>query len=754
VIYKLILNINLSSNQIFEIGIKDETAKEWQGSLLGIMTPMLLASCLVIALLTNAPLPSWRVSWANKFLGFFRKFKLEDAEHGVALYKKNQFGVGEPNFNLMALWLIGIPCFIQFFAYLKVILDYVEEHYYTDHASGKDDFGRDTSLHKMKLESVSYYAGWIGVFVLSFFLIPVSRHSVLLVAMNWSPVHALRIHIWAGYLSFLFITLHGLILVATWFMYLDGPIYKEFIPPAECWTGSFPEGSMCSHQVYNFTGLVAFVFFFILWASSLQWFRRKYYRVFYILHVIFGSLALLGSIWHFSFIALYFLPSTIYYLASTMPTLVQALASRFRGGVKITKVIAFQDADACVEVHVSTDIHSHSVLADNHPSKYIRLCVPKISLVWHPFTVYNHPKDPSTLRFLFRPIGPFTKELRSTLVATERPVTLIDGFYRGGDHCQEALQHDHVTIAAGGVGITPFISMVNSITSHLDSIKNDEVASVLQSVTLIWAVRERGLMEYVKSNYFEDMVIASKGISQFQLKFKIFYTGKDVMESKSLGDSSDTSEDVVEKDGDKTTDNDEKINHSESRPIEMKCDESAKGHIMELGRMMPARFSQMAWNLPLFAVFTATVWLGFHISFNPYMYSIASLKEMSEETWVTIYTILFFIATAIVTEAVVLLCRKNWPAPQPDSFVVTKNEHEGQDEEDLKHTEEFDKVFFLEERRPGTDDIFADAKLSSAPGVFMCGPQSLTSMIRSEARTENSLYGLTRYALYEEVFEM
>ena len=445
------------SLQIFVL-IKDQAVLDWKGTLLGFMTPILLASSLAALLLTNVPLPSWRFSWVNKCFARLRRFKIEDAEYGVALSKRNQFGVGPPNFDLMAFWLMVLPAIISYFGYISVSLEYARDPEYLEEGS---------SVKQSSIESASYLSGWAGTVVLSFFLIPVTRHSVLLVAMNWSPVHALRIHVQAGYLSYFFIFFHGFLLVISWFMFTEGPIYKEFIPGRECWTGPFPEESHCLHQFYNLSGLVAFTFMTVLLVSSLNWFRRKWYRIFYILHVSFGSLTLLASMWHFEFIALYLLPSLLYYFASTTPTLVQALASRYRGGVKILKVVTVDGTEDCLELHVSVDPTAHASLVDDHPSKFVKMCVPQISVVWHPFTVYGNPIDPTTLRILFRAVGPFTKQLYSRLLAPDRPVTMLDGFYRGGDHSQDALRHDHVSIVAGGVAITPFFSMIHTLLKLL-----------------------------------------------------------------------------------------------------------------------------------------------------------------------------------------------------------------------------------------------------------------------------------------------
>lgn len=94
-----------------------------------------------------------------------------DAEFGVALYKKNQFGVGQPDFNLMSFWLIFVPFLVVFTTYIKPYL-----------ADAVDEMG--VRVTETAVLYVSIAAGLAGTLYLSFFLIPVSRHSILLVAMN------------------------------------------------------------------------------------------------------------------------------------------------------------------------------------------------------------------------------------------------------------------------------------------------------------------------------------------------------------------------------------------------------------------------------------------------------------------------------------------------------------------------------------------------------------------------------------------
>ena len=753
--------------QIFDFfGVKDDEALGWSSDLVGFISPLLLVASISTLLVTNAILPPRRLSWINKVFAHVRKFPTNTAEHGVELYKKNQFAVGQPDFNLMAFWLVFLPGMLIFITPIHHIIDY---------ASDPEHRAVGETEKEAIVKRFSDYAGWAGTLLLSVFLIPVSRHSVLLVAMNWSPIHALRIHIWAGYLAFFLIFLHGILIVGVWFKWAPGAIYEEFIPSKECWSGMFPEGSRCSWQYYNFTGMIAFIFLNVVWVSSFNWFRRKWYRLFYILHVVCGTLALLGSIWHYEYIALYLLPSIVYYLASTMPTFVQAVASRFRGGVKILQVVVLDGAGDCLEIRVSIDPTAQAVLSSTHPSKYMKLCVPGISLVWHPFTVYNHPNDPTTLRMMFRPIGPFTKALRSSLVNPDkRPITLVDGFYRGSDHCQQALMcHDHVTIVAGGVAITPFISMIFAVLKEL-SLKTPEGSTskqeqpVLQSLTLIWSCRELGLLSFVKHNYLDDMSSLASTIKDFEVKIKIHYTGS---ENKSTAEGIDNDEALGTEENGREAICKHEVRHSGSHMYKkvdhqtisfivendaISNDVKGIGHALELARMMPARFSRMIWNLPYFAVYTSSLWLGFHFIFFNYD-SVSSVRDRSKEVYITVLVVAFFLGVGIIIEVSVLLFRKYWPAPRYDDFgIVSSSEINPKEEQfvanDIEKTSEMIQYYV---GRPSSEHMLADASQASAPGLFVCGPVGMVQLLHSAARIENSAFGcLTRYAIYEESFEM
>lgn len=86
----------------------------------------MILSCLCALLLTDHKLPVWRLVWINKIFACWRKHQVQEADYGHAVAKKNQFAVGDTNFNLQATWLL-VPQVIGFFAYIPLSVKWADE---------------------------------------------------------------------------------------------------------------------------------------------------------------------------------------------------------------------------------------------------------------------------------------------------------------------------------------------------------------------------------------------------------------------------------------------------------------------------------------------------------------------------------------------------------------------------------------------------------------------------------------------------
>jgi predicted ferric reductase len=109
-------------------------------------------------------------------------------------------------------------------------------------------------------------------------------------------------------------------------------------------------------------------------------------------------------------------------------------------------------------------------------SLYAKLCVPSFSYIWHPFSVVPSVERQSnnTVRILFRARGKFTNHLRDALMhynnsvclecSHDTPLLLFDGFYGGEiNRVKQAVDHDHIMMVAGGIGITFFLSFLPNL---------------------------------------------------------------------------------------------------------------------------------------------------------------------------------------------------------------------------------------------------------------------------------------------------
>ena len=219
------------------------------------------------------------------------------------------------------------------------------------------------------------------------------------------------------------------------------------------------------------------------------------------------------------------------------------------------------DGSDCVELTFSVDerIIPKSISTSGSSSSYrpksVKICVPSISLLWYPFTIIETEKSTGPVQFkiLFKKVGYFTTTILNRLKhhkeqrqqqqeADQRrirsidngnagecdifvsgngdddrekhtqlhlPLILVDGFYSGtSDWIANALNHDVVLIAAGGIGVTPFLTLLpmllkefsSSLYDDSDDNRNDKL-STLNTVSFLWCCRDEALIKHVIRSY-------------------------------------------------------------------------------------------------------------------------------------------------------------------------------------------------------------------------------------------------------------
>lgn len=737
---------------VSKITLKNMPIQDWFGidvlTLMG--APILVGMISHLLITSSAPLPIERLDWLYKI---FRSFRRID-ESGS---RKNQWGIGDNGFGAFFVFFLVIPLLLYFWA--AMYHSVMNDPYWLEEQGEPVPEGFD-------LYMISIYFGLVGSMAMSFFLIPVSRHNILLAVVGWSPFHALKLHILSGYLAYGAIALHGLTYLIYMFMGFgpDGHerVIDQIIPDAHCWVWKPSEElyEKCHTQWWNITGWIAFFFMTGLILTSLHWVRRKFYRVFYICHVVFGSLTILFSIMHFDYLVIFMFPSLIYYVASTTPVLVQALASRYRGGVKVTEVVSVKDSGGCLEVKLSTTISTDTVL-EKEGCLVVKMCVPSISLIWHPFTVYKRLDDECSVRFLMRPIGPFTTTLATRLVEMPRPIMILDGLYRGGERILEALGHDVVTIVSGGVAVTPFLSMIPVLLKSVAAVGSSEVT---KKIVLHWACREESLIKFVSQNYLEGFKRLASGYGQVIDFSVVIYHTTAATEIKQLEES-----DSEVRDDDQDIDTEEDISQNIDDILDKpprkndQEDESTTphafsvGHDMEPSRFMPALYSKILQNVPQFFFMSSSLWIGLVVCAHYMSNGHFKILHWVSAIWSILVYLMISVALFIFSEVFFLLWAKRGPPEGNEANSTTQVDKVNvAGRQKLNDNESGVALVVIEHRysRPTATDIFSGLNTSECPGIFMCGPPGLTQMVREETAKENSHFGLTRYAVYEEPFEL
>lgn len=120
---------------------------------------------------------------------------------------------------------------------------------------------------------------------------------------------------------------------------------------------------------------------------------------------------------------------------------------------------------------------------------------------WHPFVISSAPHEP-LVTFHIKVNGDWTRKLMDMMAnasnATLSPLEIgVDGPY--GHPCIEINNPEtyaHVVLIAGGVGILPMKAMANSL--HYQHYHQDRHA--LESVSLIWTVSDRALVQAMMTN--------------------------------------------------------------------------------------------------------------------------------------------------------------------------------------------------------------------------------------------------------------
>jgi predicted ferric reductase/Ca2+-binding EF-hand superfamily protein len=115
---------------------------------------------------------------------------------------------------------------------------------------------------------------------------------------------------------------------------------------------------------------------------------------------------------------------------------------------------------------------------------------------WHPFTISSAPEEPN-LTFHVRSLGNWTSALRKHVEAGESPAdAFIDGPY--GTPTQHIFASNVAVLIGGGIGVTPFASVLESIVLRGNAPPNERT-SKLEWVHFFWLNRDQYSFEWFRA---------------------------------------------------------------------------------------------------------------------------------------------------------------------------------------------------------------------------------------------------------------
>jgi predicted ferric reductase len=234
----------------------------------------------------------------------------------------------------------------------------------------------------------------------------------------------------------------------------------------------------------NSTGAGLLLVLGTMWAFARDAVRRtQRFELFYFSH--------LG---YFAFVALLLLHGPRFYLGATVPWLwflVEKLLRVRRTSVPCRLLSAEPLASGVTKIVLERPEGFSYAAGD-----YAFLCIPALAPhEYHPFTLTSAPEDPATLTFHVRAVGNWTRALRERLpglLTAGTPSAQLDGPH--GTASRRLLQVPHAIAIAGGIGVTPFASILQSLL--LRSREQGAQAPGLRKLHFVWLARDQEAFEW------------------------------------------------------------------------------------------------------------------------------------------------------------------------------------------------------------------------------------------------------------------
>lgn len=359
-------------------------------------------------------------------------------------------------------------------------------------------------------EKLARTLGQVSNVLLGLLCLPIFRHSPFHYVINVSWEKTIALHRGLGNAFLVVSCLH---MLCWWKVFdeqevfphdaLSGVFYSAptFFPlnmhakPGKC------SGLTCLDPLYqvpaadNFTiPLMNFLTFYIVipvfGILTFRWFRRHHFEWFYYLHLCGALILVLAVFWHAASVLVFLLPGSLLTCSEA-----------------VFRYVNMAKQGTIVEVSEDETLTSLRIQYANFnfvPGQYVLISIPSLSFfAFHPFSVASSTQD--SFSVYIHGVGKYDSFSRKVRSAQVGDIIHLQGPYGKPPSIEN---RDAIILVAGGIGITPIVSMVEQLS----------LVGNTCPVLILWASRKVHIFQR-----FEKFIESCRAASFIQLR--LFDTG-------------------------------------------------------------------------------------------------------------------------------------------------------------------------------------------------------------------------------------